>query len=507
MAPTTPGKRTPIVIVSEVAKQGWVRLCHLLLPLPTVGLSSFPRFLVSTVPRGVGGGPVYALDLTPLIRMLPYSSQLGLDPRLAQSWDGLPVEDVVHSCVNCRDPNDYTGKGAGPFPPTPWEAAILQGDAAEPRDFTPKNCSRHDPSYVGLETQCRLDGVLKWHLIAAVGEHVRWTPQGLDIVTAGPRDAGSVVVDDITTAQLEPGALNVSEWQSPTCAGSGLRYPVMSSNLKGESGFGRGLEGGVTFAAGRGPRLGHLGSTSIVFHGGSLNLLPVAMNAGAEFLLTITRDHLEAATATTGDLSGFLDGNELSPGLAGTLPSNISRSLDDVVIVWGLWSDVVEQSSPIPPPQFSRGTVEVPVCRLPSAMAVFSQLPTHPLAAAGVDLEAELAAMCDNATSRVLPPSLGPSQEYAAFSSTVGNPFDSPEAIIDAGVQGYQAVVTAGAYGPRAAGFDIAFLTPGGFARWPAVTIRHLYELARERSHDSHLVTLAGCTSAIFTTFEALLCL
>ena len=475
--------------------------------------ATYPSFisLRCSVVSGIGGPPIRIADLTPLIRSFPCYAQVGLDARDAGSLDGMPLQGDPQACqddaAQCSSASasmeDHANAWArlGPHKgPMPWETGI----------FPSTHCS-------ALVQSCRMPEV-RWHRIAAVGNHLRPTPSGLAISLPHPIAKAALYVHNASNTALpleKTGGDGPPRIYTPpaasgwTKAGSGteptsLRYPILTLGLPSTRQFKEqpAISGGRLTPVGRCGRLGHLGGSCFMLHGGFLDISPTGVPMALELIATAERRRGDPSLAA-------LNGSMCIHADDATVTA-ASAVLDKEVVFWGVWSEPGEQYSPSPPRLQSPTTVSLQACSVPEILNVTRAVPDHAVVQhfeRQIDNTTQQA--CDSGSRHATAPEAQvdrllqgiPTQSWGAQTAMTAG------AAMQLALSGYGTVLRQGLFGPRSGGFDTALVTSTGFARWPAVTLRMMQEIIRNRADHEVMLLYGGCEASFSEALHFSLCI
>ena len=351
------------------------------------------------------------------------------------------------------------------------------------------------------------DGPLHWHRVGALGNHVRWFRGGLELATPGDCHQSSVAIDDVSlyaadleTANGEPfiGAAR-TEWRVERDGATGLRYPILTPGVFSASETPpNGLYGAVAAAAGRGGRLGHLGGASVLVLGGTVDMVLAPYPSGLEFIATVSRQ-------VAGDVL------EVSPDCASlaqchdeTTARQKSRLLDEAAVFWGAWADPAEMGGLSPPSLYNPTRTSVPTCSLEDAFDPTAAVSGHgPLTADRDFIVFQGQEQCDVNTTRHW------ARAAPTPTATPHDPLPSPDApatVLQDATEAFDVVLSNGAFGARANGYDLAVMTPAGFARWPKEAVRIAGYISQEKAQEEVMLLLGGCLGILLKYLDVILC-
>ena len=464
----------------------------------------------------MGGGGIYVLDITPLVRSFPFYAQLGLDPRLSSTWNGVGdteghrFSSTGQQCSPCDTVQQQSTIGSSQGPPTPWEAEILGGPQAKATDYWPPHTCNETPYAAPM---CSIQP-LRWHRVAGAEGHVHWTEEGLHIVVGEGNTGTTRAIPDFNdfTDSIEGSIASPAvpyagppntEWASAD--GQGLRYPLLVHNYRGASTQTSAVTDSITAPIGRGPRMGHLGASAMYIHGGALAVSGASTTLVLELWATYKAPSIQ-------DYQLQRPG-QVASGAYEPLPNNVSAALDDGVVFWGLWGEMEEDAGPSPPAIQGSSYISLPSCKAPGQFdltSFFSSSFLQPLATSVLE---EAASLCSfpNTSPSPLPP-LEPTTttvigEAQGLYSSFRLAWSAPELLLADAVTAWQEVAQQGLFGPRAQGYDFALMDPGGFALWPGVSARNFYEITHAKVKETLLLLLTGCKFPFATSVESIVCM
>ena len=415
------------------------------------------------------------LDLTPLYRRFPRSVRLGLDPRMT-SWEGTPEADQISGIhLSSFAPSGWE-IASNPTQPVDWEAELFTGDHA----------------FCAIGT-CNLP-TLRWRRVFAIGNHVRWSREGVHIVLPPPDTPSAVAPSDVTSEVLRDGTASGEAYFDALNANVTLekdgkrlfRYPLLA--FRGDNTTSSPGGGGYFFGSplGMTGKLGWLGAPCMGITGSTVDL--VLLSGGLQTLEIL-------GMADPADIEQLIaEGNgELHLGALDRLPVEDSQFLDDKVVFWGLWGEGESQQGLSPPALYGSSSAEIPLQKL-GVPSVEKIVPSFPVNSSNQDL---LPTLLNNS----LPAHL----ESDVLS--VGFTVQTAEAKITAlALHAWERVIETSSFGSNVYSYDIAITALDGFARWPGEIVRIAQDIERDLGSETIVLIPGGCLRPMKTVLDSLMC-
>ena len=456
------------------------------------------HLLCPAAPRGIGGGHVYALDLTPLYRTFPQEVQAGLDPRLAGSDRGLGAaftrRDNVYEHEDTEGIPIPVDDSPGPAPA--WEAAVfgLSSQASWPPRQCPSQPTPYSPhgysklGFTPKPPEEREDGwchapTLRWHRLSALGLHVQQRAEGLSLVLPPPHwksvsyvtNVGQLFSEGKLEDLIEPGTNSPfvgysTEEQAAYENSRRLLYPVLVGSPQAQVNAAGaeptdGLKNSKGVAVGHTGALGHLGVPAMLIVTGDSALISIKGSTLLEVMFTVPA----SSTAEGADADGLLT-------------------------AWGTFSDAGVQGGESPSfrSSFASTSTAIP----PAYVEPSAFVPEHSASRTSLEMQPLIQEYVSNSIPR----------GNASVLSSSWLPQSHKDVLAEA-VASLQAVSQAGIWGANAGGWDLALYSPAGFARWPGIARRVAAEVREEKKSEKWLVVATGCTLRRASAFGSFVCL
>ena len=436
---------------------------------------------------------------------MPSYVQLGLDPRMAPSGEG---ETSSRASDGFGDQIPYPDEQSGPAPE--WEAWVLN---VLPNDTWPRFQCTKETQFESVRL-CNTSEPLRWRRLYSAGRHVLWEADGLSVQVPSQDTPSSYWVTNKSVPLLEktlvprtqvPNATVDRTSSSPfldylgtenlvadsssevdLCeegipVGRLLRYPILTSVMSADkqTSGSFGLQFFISSAIGSSGKTGHLGTSSILFFGGEINIQGRRGTSVLELWGSLHAHHAAALNLTSS-----------SKGATGPLAPDVSAAVDEHLFLWGLWSSPGDQQGIPSPAIYGQASVEVPASEfgLPSVQEI---VPGHP---------------CKDACASSLPEY--PPSTVASYSLPSWPWFnENCQLSIVTAVESWKSVVRAGAFGSSAVGYELALRDPGGFARWSGVSSRVWSSIEEELKSETLMVLISGCRGKRTDISQIALCM